>query len=69
MLKTAAKTLLAHAERRAALEHAGLVSSFEDHEKRPLTESDVAKNPQRPRSPLRLGGSGLFFCRAGVAPA
>jgi integrase len=36
--KTAATTLLAAAQRRAALEHAGLVSSFEDHEKRPLLE-------------------------------
>ena len=36
--KTAATTLLAAAQRRAALEHAGLVSKFEVGEKRPLTE-------------------------------
>ncbi len=36
--KAAAQTLLRHAERRAALEHAGLVSPFEEHEKRPLNE-------------------------------
>ena len=34
--KSAAQTLLRAAERRAALEHAGLVSPFEEHHKRPL---------------------------------
>ncbi len=36
--KSAAKTLLGEAERRAALEHAGLVSPYEQHEKRPIQE-------------------------------
>ena len=36
--KTAAQTLLRAAERKAALEHAGLVNPFDEHHKRPLTE-------------------------------